>query len=102
MRDSLRLISRSAEGDANTIRPGSTIDQARQFLRKVGLPVHVEKILQGIGKENTKSNKVSLTGSLGHYARQGSVFTRPAPNTFGLKEFEDQVLDDLPEDFGKN
>jgi hypothetical protein len=101
MRDSLKLISKSSEGNGDTIRPGSMIDQARQFLRKTGQPVHVEKILQGMGRENTKANKVSLSGSLGHYARQGIIFTRPAPNTFGLKEFDDQAVDDLPENFGR-
>lgn len=103
MRESLRLITKASDlSMSDTIRAGSLVDQARAFLKRTGKAVHVDKILQGIGKENTKQNKVALSGSLGHYTRQGIIFTRPAPNTFGLKEFEDQLPDDLPEDFGKN
>ena len=64
--------------------------------------MHVEKLLNAIGKESTKSNKVSLSSSIAHYVREGIIFTRPAPNTFGLKEFEKTDHDDLPEDFGKD
>jgi len=37
-------------------------------------------------KENTKSNRISVSGSLGAYCRKSEVFIKTAPNTFGLLE----------------
>jgi hypothetical protein len=102
LRESLKLISRSTDSAIiDTIRPGSLVDQARVIIRKAGHPLHVDKIISGMGKENSKKVKSSISGSLGQYVRQGIVFTRTNPNTFGLKEFEDQPPD-FPDDFGKN
>jgi hypothetical protein len=102
LRESLKLISRSSdETMIDSIRPGSLVDQARTVIRKAGHPLHVDKIISGMGKEYSKKFKSSLSGSLGQYVRQGIIFTRTNPNTFGLKEFDDQAPD-LPDDFGRN
>lgn len=101
-REALRIVSRSADGTSgDNLRPGSLVDQARKKLLEVGKPLHVDKLLIAIGKENNKNNKTSLAGSLGQYVRQGIIFTKPAPNTFGLKEFEEMNQDDVPENFGR-
>jgi len=98
MQESLRLIKKTSSADGNDgIRPGSAVYKARAALRKVGKPLHVESLLRSMGKEVTKKNKVSLSGSLGGYVRQELVFTRPAPNTFGLIEFGEE---EIPEGFG--
>jgi hypothetical protein len=92
LEDSMRLVSRVGETDAgNTLalRPGSDLAKAREYLQKIGKKEHVNKIVEGIGKELTKANRLSLGGSLSGYARKGLIFTRPAPNTFGLVEFEE-------------
>jgi len=103
MRESLRLISKSSATDAvDTVRPGSLVDKARTAIRKAGQPLHVEKILPQIGKDLSKENKVSLSGSLAFYVRKGIIFTRPAPNTFGLVEFEKPQGDGPPDGFGKD
>ena len=90
------------------LRPGTLLARAREAIQKNGNPMHIIAILSAIGIENTKKARVSLVGSLGAYVRKGSVFTRPAPNTFGLIEFGGNSksavqpeLAGLPEDFGK-
>jgi len=103
LRESLKLISRASDGTAiDTIRAGSLVDHARNAIRKAGHPLHIEKILAGMQKDNSKKNRASLSGSLGQYVRQGIIFTRTGPNTFGLKQFEEQMPDDIPEAFGRN
>ncbi len=77
--------------------------------------MHIGALVTAIGIENTKNARVSLVGSLGAYVRKGLVFTRPAPNTFGLvgmkaanselgtsSENPDQPeLPGLPDEFGQ-
>lgn len=103
LQESLRLIQKTAESAiGNGIRPNSMIDKARNILRREGKAMHVGDILRAMGKEVSKSNRVSLSGSLGNYVRQKFVFTRPAPNTFGLIEFGETVQGDVPVGFGAN
>lgn len=73
---------------APVLRPESDLARARDFIRLKGTPQHVSEILKGINKEPNKANRVSLSGSLGGYVRKGHIFTKPAPNTFGLIELE--------------
>lgn len=93
LEDSMRLVSKVGETDAGSalaLRPGSDLAKAREYLQHVGKPEHVNKIVVGIGKELNKGNRLSLGGSLSGYVRKGLIFTRPAPNTFGLVEFEEK------------
>ena len=87
------------EGDKDvTLRAGSDLAKARDFIKAQGQPQHVGEILKGIGKEVNKANKISLSGSLGSYVRKGRIFTKPTPNTFGLLEIENIAsgeIDDL-------
>lgn len=50
--------------------------------------MHVNDILTRIGKAPDKASRVSVAGTLASYVRSGQIFTRPAPNTFGLVEWE--------------
>jgi len=78
-----------AKPEANKLlRPGSSMYQVMEVLKREGAPMHVDKLLTALGKDPTLENKTSLTGSLGSYVRKHQVFTRPSPNTFGLIEFE--------------
>jgi predicted RNase H-like nuclease (RuvC/YqgF family) len=91
-----------------TLRPGSDAAKCRDFLRSQGKPLHVVEILEGIGKENTKENRISVSGSLAHYANNNEIFVKTAPRTFGLIEFlqtarrREESEDELPENFGKD
>lgn len=104
LQDMLKLIPK--DGDtrgADALRAGSDLAKTRDAIRAAGTPLHVSDILAKIGKENTKKNRVALAGSLAGYARKGVIFTKSAPNTFGLAEQgRNGQADNLPpEDFGK-
>ena len=73
-------------GDSAVLREGSAVDQARDFILKRGTPVYINDLLEGLGKGMTRESRASLTSSIAAYVRRGEVFTRSAPNTFGLKE----------------
>lgn len=86
------------------LRSGSAPALVKELLESRGAPLHIGQIVESIGKENTKENRVSLGSTLARYVRDGVIFTRPAPNTFGLKEMTVETAhtngEDLPEDFG--
>lgn len=103
LEDSLKLISKHDDGSkGDALRPGSMVHQAREVLKKAGKPLHIGDLLKEMGKEATKENRVSLSGSLANYVRSQTIFTRPAPNTFGLAEFDsaDSDADEPPDGFG--
>ena len=103
LQDSIKLLPQeggSPDSEA-VLREGSALAKARDILRKAGKPLHVEDILKHMGKEVNRNNKGGLGGSIGSYARKGLIFTRPAPNTFGLAEFDSETSSEQPpEDFG--
>lgn len=94
MIDTLKFIPPSAEslsgnGTKTTMpRHGSDVAKARDAILKAGTHLHVTDILTAIGKPVTKSARTGLSGSLSAYVRDGKIFTRPLPNTFGLIELE--------------
>ena len=63
---------------------------AYDALKKAGKPLHVNVLLPAIGRGITRADKSAISGTLAAYVRKGDVFTRPAPNTFGLAEFGSQ------------
>lgn len=108
LRDILRMMEKAEEAEASpetTLRPGSMVAQARTILLEHGAPVHVDDLLDALGKGVTRETKASLTGSLAAYVRRHEIFTRPAPSTFGLIELghvtteEDKL--EPPPGFGK-
>lgn len=88
--EALKLIPKEEKKfDPNPpVRPGSDVAKTRDYLRGVGEPQRIEQILEAIGYEVTAKNRQSVAGSLSHNFRQGKIFTRPEPNTFGLLEWE--------------
>jgi hypothetical protein len=71
-----------------TLRAGSDMDKVRENLRLVGQPMHIDKIVATMGKPYSDSAKAGLAGSLSSYAKKRKVFTKTAPKTFGLIEFD--------------
>ena len=115
LEEALRMIPKDENGArGDVIRQGSAMDKTRDLLVQAGRPMHITEIVVGIGKENTKPNRVSLSGSIGNYVRRAEVFSRTGPNTFGLlgqdyvedeeppEELEEPPgeSEELPEDFG--
>lgn len=111
LRDVLRLIdedepSGSDDSGDTVLRAGSAVAQARDAIHAKGEPMHVDELLAALGKDATREAKASLIGSISAYVRRGEIFTRPAPNTFGLSELghlEAAAADDdgPPSGFGR-
>lgn len=95
-------ISHTAQASA-ALRPGSSVALAREVILKDGKPLHISAILQRLGKDKSRQARISLSSSLGAYVRKSDIFTRTAPNTFGLIELGhtgDDTATEPPEDFG--
>jgi hypothetical protein len=71
-----------------TLRKGSDMAKVRDHLRVIGKPTHVDDLLKLLGKPVDKKNRASVSGQMSLYARKNQIFTRPEPNTFGLREWE--------------
>lgn len=102
LRDILKMLgasdSRSEAEYESTLRAGSAVDQARRVILAKRNPVHIDDIITALGKEINRDNKASLTSSLAAYVRRGEIFTRPAPNTFGLSELGHEAGDEKDEE----
>ena len=72
-----------------TLREGTELAKTRDILKKHAKPLHVDMILEKLGKENNKATKTSLVGSLNRYANANQIFYKEAPNTFTLLEFKE-------------
>lgn len=105
LQDSLKLLPREVAGKGGAgnaesiLRPNSNIYKTYELLKNSDGALHIDEILKGIGKNTNKKERVSLAGSLGWYVRRKEIFTRPAPNTFGLIGKNEQ-MQEPPEDFG--
>jgi hypothetical protein len=104
VQDSIKALPREAMDASQTreLRAGTAVAKARDLIKSAGHPLHVTDILKGLGKPVDTKSKLSLSGSLAGYVRDGQIFNRPAPNTFGLIEFHNgKGNDEIPDDFGK-
>lgn len=115
MQEALKLIPRENEdvlekSPEQSLRYGSDMAKAYTYLKRIGHPIYIDEILKGIGKEVSKENRSTVSGSLGNYARRNEIFTRTAPNTFGLVEIRSSEEtsgdsksndDNLPSSFGE-
>lgn len=102
LQDTMKLLPKDGPVEI-ALRPGSNIAKARDVIKSAGKPLHINEILNALGPDVGKDKKLALTGSIGAYVRKGEIFTRPAPNTFGLAEFEQKngrVQEEPPERFG--
>ncbi len=109
IQDSLRVIASDTVTAGETaeteqvLRAGSVTAQARDVLRLAGKPLHISELLQQLGRPSDKKSRASLSSSIAAYVRTGQIFTRPAPNTFGLVEFgkeQTTAENKLPDSFG--
>ena len=115
MEDALKLLPRDDAETGAVLRPGSNLAKARDAIKQAGKPMHVSDLLAALGRDITRMNRSGLSGSMAAYVRRGEIFTRPAPNTFGLVEFgpngvsspdnasdlNSESEDQLPPDFGQ-
>jgi len=107
LQDVLKILPRdnSPALGAKTLRMGSAVSKAHEVMLKLGRPAHVTELLEALGQAVNRESRASLASSLASYVRRGEIFSRTAPNTFGLLELghpnepEDGATEP-PEDFG--
>ena len=88
LEDMMRLLPReelNGQPESN-LKPGTAIAKARDAIKAAGRPLHITDILTALGRPLDKGNRAAIGGSIAAYVRRGEVFTRPAPNTFGLMD----------------
>ena len=101
LRDILKIVGKddSEEASETKLRKGSLVDQAHEVIHERGEPVHIDDLLKAMGKEVTRDAKASLNSSLAAYVRNGEIFVRTAPATYGLIELahrEEEEGEELP------
>lgn len=78
-------VAQKRPSSQTQLRPGSDMDKARIAIAAAGSSLHITKIMIAIGRDSEdKKARVSIGSSLQAYARDGKIFTKVAPNTFGL------------------
>lgn len=108
LNDVLKMLDNDPDDSSpeTVLRPGSAVAQARDVILRIGKPVHINDLLEELGKEASREGRASLTSSLAAYVRRGEIFTRPAPNTFGLLELghhsDDSDSPTPPAGFGRS
>lgn len=109
MQDAIRLVPVEGDGENGesgsevVIKPGSAMEAAVNVLRGAGKAIHIMDLLKAMGREPTVENRASVGSSIAAYVRKGVIFTRPAPNTFGLAEWGQPTTEAVPpDDFGTN
>jgi len=108
LQDVLKLVQNDSTSEASesVLKTGSAVANAREIILNRGKPIHINDLIEAMGKQVTRESRASLTSSIAAYVRRGEIFTRPAPNTFGLVEMghTQQLSQDLPQPpqgFGK-
>jgi hypothetical protein len=100
LEDTFKMFARENAGAgqdaATTLRPGTALAKARDAIKKAGQPMHITDLLTAIGKGHSRNERAGLSGTLAAYVRRGEIFTRPAPNTFGLVEMLTKDAADVP------
>ena len=105
--DILKIDAGDNQGSAEAkLRPGSAVAQARDIILERRSAVHIDDLLRAMGKEVTRDSKASLAGSLAAYVRKDEIFSRPAPNTYGLIELGHTTVEveeepEIPPSFGE-
>ena len=98
LRDVLKVTAGEASESDPKLKEGSAVAMAREAILARGEPVRLDDLLLSIGKEATQANRSSLAGSLAAYVRRNEIFTRPAPNTFGLIELGHEEASEVEDD----
>lgn len=94
LEDTLKMIPPDDDEDTSPLtamkelREGTAIARSQEAILKAGRPLHINELLVALGKPEDKDAKLALSGSLAAYVRKNEIFTRPAPNTFGLQDMK--------------
>ncbi len=72
---------------ARSLRAGGQVHRIYIILKEYGKPMHIKEILEKLGKDTDNKTQQATGSQLNSYVRQGKIFSRDMPNTFGLKEW---------------
>lgn len=106
LQEALKMLPRDESNNKpkrgkRTLRSGSDMAKVRDLIEECGKPMYISQIVTGLGKPDTKANRLSVAGSLSRYVRAGEIFKRVKPNTFGLIDMDNLPEEvELPPDFG--
>jgi hypothetical protein len=84
-------VQAGAETGGRALRKGSGTSRAYEVLKRHGRPMHISAIAEGMGKKAVRTVTQGLASSMRAYVLKGEIFTKPAPNTYGLVEWGDAV-----------
>lgn len=92
MMDAYKLLPRTGEETNGASRPsnlrkGSGTAKAYDALKRTGHHMHVKDLLEAMGVKVSRKTTQGLASSLRAYVNKHEIFTKPAPNTYGLVEF---------------
>lgn len=92
MMDAYKLLPKTGDDSNGSSRPtglrkGSAVGKAYDALKRLGRPAHISEIVEASGHKVTRTATQGLASSLRGYVNDGRIFTKPAPNTYGLIEF---------------
>jgi len=94
MTDAIKKLPKD-DAVAPTVRPGSDVEKIRDVILSAGRPLHLSEIIESLGRQADPDAKAKVAGLLGWYTTKGKVFSKTAPNTYGLTE-----VTAIPPDFG--
>jgi hypothetical protein len=97
MMDAIKKLPKDDNAPAPLVRPGSDVEKIRDAILNARKPLHISEIIVALGRNDDADSKAKIAGLLGWYTSKGKVFTKTAPNTFGLVETSPP---DLPPQFG--
>jgi hypothetical protein len=98
MSDAIKKLPKDDSAPVPMVRPGSDVEKIRDAILNSGKPLHISEIIVSLGRNDDAETKAKIAGLLGWYTSKGKVFTKTAPNTFGLVE---SAIPELPEQFGE-
>jgi hypothetical protein len=98
MLDAIKKLPKDDSDSAPLVRAGSDVEKVREAILNAGKPLHISEIITALGRQDDADTKAKIAGLLGWYTSKGKVFTKTAPNTYGLVE---AAPPDLPPQFGE-
>jgi hypothetical protein len=83
----LKIIGKSPSAPKQQdLREGTEVSRVRDIIKEANTPLHINAITEKLG-ETGREKRLSLSGTLNSYAKDGRVFSKAGPNTYGLLEF---------------
>lgn len=100
MVDAIKKLPKEDQTAVSPVRAGSEVEKIREVILQARRPLHLGEIIAALGRPDDAESKSKFAGLLGWYTSKGKVFTKTAPNTYGLVEAMPSSEPELPAEFG--